>query len=459
MVGGKLLIQVIHKTSKKRYSAMAFGEFREDSLLRFREEALLRYAGDSKDSENYIIGNLRRNLANRLKQRLANRLKQRANRQKVKSNNSNPRRNRTKISSSDNDRGQPQVDTGKLCQRPDGSTYGIPRNRNCVSGREISAPRQQSPQGTGVRPMTPEELRDERGANDGRNSGNNVRPPTPEELRGIRRRNLIPRLRTAAKNLLTKKEGNSHEGVIKQAEKEYSEQFSELDLLNLNRDSNGRLPPKDFAKAAEQMNFIRENLLSKGNRQEAREQVEKVRIKTGKDHYFAEEFYKRALEDLYVITKNKEDSIGSIGDPAFFMGGRAYAFKPPLIPKGFIAMSASNKDSTSQTSTLWHEFGHFVEYSNPEIYRSMVDFRDSRATSRKPESLNKLTDATFYSRTEVALPGNYISPYVGKVYTGKNATEVFSMGLQYFHSSTAMVNLYEKDPEYFKLIVGSLSRM
>lgn len=129
------------------------------------------------------------------------------------------------------------------------------------------------------------------------------------------------------------------------------------------------------------------------------------------------------------------------------------------MPKGSIAMSASNKDSTSQTTTLWHEFGHFVEFSNPEIYRSMVDFRDSRATSRRPESMNKLMDTTFYRRTEVALPGNYISPYVGKVYRGQNATEVFSMGFQYFHNSTAMVSLYEKDPEYFKLIVGSLSKM
>lgn len=431
---------------------MSLGKFEEDNLLEFREKAFLKYAFNEVSYENFGLEDVRRALVDRLKQRFNSQNNRRINSQRPQQRNNR----------SNNERNQPQVREGKLCQRPDGSTYGIPRNRECVSGREISAPRQQANQGTGVRPMTPEEIRDSRGDEGEENLNRGVRPPTSEELRSIRRRNLIPRLKTAIKNRFNKErleESNTaHIEVLELAEEKYRDQLSELNKLT---EGHRGFSSEGYSKALEQMASIRNGLLSRGANEEAKEKADETRFIIGNEHYHSKEWYKNRLPELYAISNNKVETLGSIENPIFRVD-RAYAMSPFLGRNGSIAMSPNNTDSRSHETTFWHEFGHHVEFSNPEVYQASMSWVRSRATSEQPQSLNSLVGTDYYRKNEVALPGNFFSPYVGKVYPGGGkykTTEAFSMGFQHFHSPEAMVKFYERDPEHFQLIVGILSTL
>ncbi len=107
--------------------------------------------------------------------------------------------------------------------------------------------------------------------------------------------------------------------------------------------------------------------------------------------------------------------------------------------------------------TVYHEAGHHVEYSDKSIKEGSRDWLESRATSYTPKSLNEITGHKSYGDHEVALPDNFINPYVGKIYGDRGAsTEVVSMGLEHFTSGLKMRELLEKDPEHFYYTVGVL---
>jgi hypothetical protein len=62
-----------------------------------------------------------------------------------------------------------------------------------------------------------------------------------------------------------------------------------------------------------------------------------------------------------------------------------------------------------------------------------------------------------YKSDEVAYVDTYMSPYMGKVYSGqyaKSSSEVWSMALQQFASPDHMVKLYRQHPELFEVGVG-----
>ena len=98
---------------------------------------------------------------------------------------------------------------------------------------------------------------------------------------------------------------------------------------------------------------------------------------------------------------------------------------------------------------IYHEMGHHIEYEDKRIAKAASDWRDKRATG----SASPLRG---YSN-EIAIPGNYVSPYVGKIYHN-GCTEVISVGLEAFSSSEKMLRFYEKDKEHFQFIMGVIKR-
>lgn len=104
-------------------------------------------------------------------------------------------------------------------------------------------------------------------------------------------------------------------------------------------------------------------------------------------------------------------------------------------------------------TTVFHEIGHHVEFSDKGIEAAAQAFRDSRATSSTPQTLRKLTGNPRYPLSEKALPDDFLDPYVGKVYSD-GATEVVSMGLEQFADLKRLENFAANHPEHFEFMLG-----
>lgn len=96
-----------------------------------------------------------------------------------------------------------------------------------------------------------------------------------------------------------------------------------------------------------------------------------------------------------------------------------------------------------------HELGHWWEDQNYEAHKAVLEFLDRRTAGESPQWLGP-----GYGRQEVARPDNFIRAYMGKDYVDRQgnryATEVVSMGLEYFHSDPH--TLATQDPDYFDFI-------
>jgi len=113
-------------------------------------------------------------------------------------------------------------------------------------------------------------------------------------------------------------------------------------------------------------------------------------------------------------------------------------------------------DDSFSRRTMYHELSHILEVDDA-LREANQAFIKSRATGA-PEMLSKLTGNSAYSKNEIALPDHFFSPYVGKVYQS-GATEVSAMGMQQFSSMTNMYRLYDRDPEMFSIMVGTMFGM
>lgn len=83
----------------------------------------------------------------------------------------------------------------------------------------------------------------------------------------------------------------------------------------------------------------------------------------------------------------------------------------------------------SDRRSMTHEFGHFMEFDNPEIGAACVEFRTRRAGG--PDA--KLVRHGGSKRNpELVVEGGFVTPYVGRVYEGNRGqhTEVFSVGVE-----------------------------
>jgi hypothetical protein len=114
-----------------------------------------------------------------------------------------------------------------------------------------------------------------------------------------------------------------------------------------------------------------------------------------------------------------------------------------------------NVGKSEQKAVIFHEVGHHLEYSNPELKESANAFLQKRSTGQK-ETLRKITGNQAYKANEVALTDSFINPYVGKIYKD-GSTEVISMGLERFSTPEAMKKFRDQDPEHFHYILGVLA--
>lgn len=138
-----------------------------------------------------------------------------------------------------------------------------------------------------------------------------------------------------------------------------------------------------------------------------------------------------------------------------------YDTKMPNFADGYLTIVTDGE----RKSTAFHEIGHMIEWSNPEIVRLEKEWINYRTAGEEEVSLRELFPISRYRYDEKTKKGNFISPYIGKYY--EDAAEVLSMGLQgLFEPSETFVKFfnvdtrrYERttildDPEFLNLTIG-----
>lgn len=102
--------------------------------------------------------------------------------------------------------------------------------------------------------------------------------------------------------------------------------------------------------------------------------------------------------------------------------------------------------------TIIHEMGHYIEDSSGRVHREVMEFYHKRTKGCPLEWLG-----SGFDRDELTRKDKFIDAYMGKDYKGQ-ASEILSMGLQYFYNDPYKLAL--KDPGYFnfiyKLVRGAL---
>jgi len=102
--------------------------------------------------------------------------------------------------------------------------------------------------------------------------------------------------------------------------------------------------------------------------------------------------------------------------------------------------------------TVIHEMGHYLEDASGKVHREIMEFYHKRTKGCPLEWLG-----SGYGKDELTRKDKFIDAYMGKDYRGQ-ASEILSMGLQYFYNDPYKLAL--KDPEYFnfiyKLVRGAL---
>lgn len=158
---------------------------------------------------------------------------------------------------------------------------------------------------------------------------------------------------------------------------------------------------------------------------------------------------KTTLRELYRLTGGKNDTLQKV-------------FTDPERPRAYASVfGVINMGKRFDARTLYHEFGHHVEFSNDDLMQANSSWIARRADTDRDtglkgqKRLSEITGNSAYRDDETALTDKWVSPYIGKVYQD-GATEVMSMGIEHFSTPRDMKRLYDKDPEHFNLIVGSL---
>lgn len=101
---------------------------------------------------------------------------------------------------------------------------------------------------------------------------------------------------------------------------------------------------------------------------------------------------------------------------------------------------------------LWHELAHHME-ADPVAKMAAGRFIRRRSTDGKTHSLRSLSGNNGYRSDEIALKGDFFSPYVGKVYQD-GVTEVFSMGVESFSNPELLARRAAVDPQTLEFIAG-----
>jgi hypothetical protein len=107
---------------------------------------------------------------------------------------------------------------------------------------------------------------------------------------------------------------------------------------------------------------------------------------------------------------------------------------------------------------LFHEVGHVLEDSSQELQNAAKAWRINKATSGQVKELSELLNNELYGPEEVAFPGPFKSPYVGKNYSnlGMEATEVISTGLEEFAIPADLAAFAIEHEDHFNFTLGVL---
>lgn len=147
------------------------------------------------------------------------------------------------------------------------------------------------------------------------------------------------------------------------------------------------------------------------------------------------------------------------------------------VPEAYSRFSTSESPivgelTFSDDASVAHEFGHHLEYNNPEISFACKEF-----LQRRTEGLEKVVYHRSSKGTEWVTPDGFVDSYIGKHYNDTHHTEVFSMGVEALmtgaHGGLLGVEVdtsgvtrsedktvpkrHKADPEHFALIMGLLS--
>lgn len=172
------------------------------------------------------------------------------------------------------------------------------------------------------------------------------------------------------------------------------------------------------------------------------------------------EFYADEMDKLNQITRNRVTSL----DKIYFVSDRPFAAERGLEYGGEEEelsgrINVGNaKNQRTAISRLWHEFGHHIEFSNPEFREAANQWLKDRSNGESPVKLKDLFPDMGYEDWEMVYPGNYMSPYAGKFYED-GSTEVISMGFEQFSNYLDMLNFFQTDPDHFYLILGVLDEI
>ena len=113
-----------------------------------------------------------------------------------------------------------------------------------------------------------------------------------------------------------------------------------------------------------------------------------------------------------------------------------------------------NLDGSFDKRVLWHELAHHME-ADPVAKAMAGRFIQRRSVDGKTYSLRSLTGQNGYRSDEIAVQGNFFSPYVGKVYAN-GITEVFSMGVESFSDPMLLAQRAMYDPQTLEFVAGFL---
>jgi hypothetical protein len=123
----------------------------------------------------------------------------------------------------------------------------------------------------------------------------------------------------------------------------------------------------------------------------------------------------------------------------------SHAIEPSFGETGLIHLVDSRQSESGLKESLFHEVGHHVEFSDPNIKQAAREYRESKITS--PE-IKKIRYFEGYE-------GDFLTDYMGRVYVG-GSTEIISVGVEHLSNPQLAASMMLKDPEFFKFIVGVL---
>jgi hypothetical protein len=160
------------------------------------------------------------------------------------------------------------------------------------------------------------------------------------------------------------------------------------------------------------------------------------------------EEYKRFVGDG-VLPKGAAIEVRAVEAQYAGLGGRAY------YKDNGIYFSPGQVDQWK----VVHELGHWLEEQNSEIFDEITAFLDRRTAGEAAVKMNDLYVGRGYGDDELTKVDKFENPYVGLQYYHKGkrvASEVLSMGLQYFYEEPAY--FAKTDPDFFDLIYNVVHR-